>query len=380
MSDLWILFSSVFILASTCYLLFMMSDPLEDIGGRLGKLLHVPEDVVAATFQAMATSGPEIAMAILAATAFVGSGWLGLQMDEKACSGCLNMCFSAMDNLLGIGCLGIIFMIIRGTVKKDEIIEVAPSVKAGLLFYILSSTCLCLFIIDGEINRIEGWVLMVIGIMFIVSQFFIPPWLRLQERVRAANGDGAPEAEGGDEEGQGQDDEDDEDEDEKPMPETVGAWIKDFIGQGFLYAFLVFGLIVFVRECLGATFSMATIGWVSVGGILLAFTSYVSSFPEFMMTYRFAISNKKDALLAMLFGSNVIDLAFAGFRPIWQGGTMRVYTTGMYPQLLPLYIWTLPVLATVSLIALWTKKIKYGHAYPLVVFYLIYIISGLIML
>ena len=375
---LWIIFSSLFVLAATCYLLFMMSDPLEEIGGRLGKLLHVPEDVVAATFQAMATSGPEIVMAILAATAFVGSGWLGLQMDEKACSGCLNMCFSAMDNLLGIGCLGIIFMISRGTVKKDEIIEVAPSVKVGLIFYILSSTCLCLFIIDGAIDRIEGWVLMVIGITFIIAQFFVPPWLRKIEKIRAANGGGAPEAEGGEEEGQDNDDEDDKD--EKPLPETVGGWIKDFVGQGFLYAFLVFGLIVFVRECLGATFSLATLGIVSVGGILLAFTSYVSSFPEFMMTYRFAISNKKDALLAMLFGSNVIDLAFAGFRPIWNGEIMKVYTTGMFPQLLPLYIWTLPVLATVTLIALWTKKIKYGHAYPLVVFYLIYIISGLIML
>jgi len=372
MADLWILFSSIFVLAATCYLLFMMSDPLEDIGGRLGKLLHVPEDVVAATFQAMATSGPEIVMAILAATAFVTIGWAGLQDAEKECSGCLNMCFSAMDNLLGIGCLGIIFMIKRGTVTKDEVIDVAPSVKVGLLFYILASTCLCLFIIDGSINRIEGWVLMVIGIVFIISQFFIPPFLRRQERIRAENGE-APETEAGD-------DDEEDDEDEKPMPESIGAWIKDFVSHGFLYAFLVFGLIVFVRECLSATFDLATIGWVSVGGILLAFTSYVSSFPEFMMTYRFAVSNKKDALLAMLFGSNVIDLAFAGFRPIWQGGTMEVYTTGMYPQILPLYLWTLPVLAIATLIGLWTKKIKYGLAYPLVVFYLIYIISGLILL
>ena len=373
---LWIIFSSLFILAATCYLLFITSEPLEDIGERLGKLLHVPEDVIAATFQAMATSGPEIVMAVLAATAFVGAGWFSLELDEKACSGCLNMCFSAMDNLLGIGCLGIIFMIARGTVKKDEVIEVAPSVKAGLMFYILSSICLCLFIIDGEINRTEGWVLMVIGITFIISQFFIPPWLRKLEKIRAANGQGEPDADGGESE---QEDEE-EDEDGKPLPTTFVGWIKDFVGHGFLYAFLVFGLVVFVRECLGATFSMAQVGFVSVGGILLAFTSYVSSFPEFMMTYRFAISNKKDALLAMLFGSNVIDLAFAGFRPIWQGGSMKVYTTGMFPQLLPIYIWTLPVLATASLIALWTKKIKYGHAYPLVVFYLIYIISGLIML
>jgi len=491
MAELWIIGSSLFILAATCYLLFLTSDPLEEIGGRLGKLLHVPEDVIAATFQALATSGPEIVMAILAATAFVGGGWLTLQMGEKACSGCLNMCFSAMDNLLGIGCLGIIFMIARGTVTKKEVIEVAPSVKAGLIFYILAATCLCIFVtfdkesylfgsgesisraeapdvkvpfvlveveskgydaakvrsdvapalntamkavpgvsgvtmkcgdemcrimvkfpdttsladadksvrhsveiarrtlplVDGKllipsvsmidaerdvsiITPVQGWVLMIIGIMFIVSQFFIPPWLRRIERIKAA------------ENGQDPDEDDDEDEDDQgaPLPSSVGGWIKDFLGHGFLYAFLVFGLIVFVRECLGATFSMAAVGIVSVGGILLAFTSYVSSFPEFMMTYRFAISNKKNALLAMLFGSNVIDLAFAGFRAIWRGEKMSVYTTGWFPQLLPLYLWALPVLAVVALIALWTKKIRYGHAFPLVVFYLLYIISGLILL
>jgi Ca2+/Na+ antiporter len=375
MVELWVIGSSLFILAATCYLLFLTSDPLEDIGGRLGKLLHVPEDVIAATFQALATSGPEIVMAILAATAFVGAGWFNLQMGEKACSGCLNMCFSAMDNLLGIGCLGIIFMIIRGTVKKDEVIDVAPSVKVGLIFYILASTCLCLFIIDGGISPVEGWVLMVIGITFIISQFFVPPWLRRIEKIRA---DGSDTDEPDDDNGEEDDGEDDED--EAALPSTVGGWIKDFLGHGFLYAFLVFGLVVFVRECLGATFTMATIGIVSVGGVLLAFTSYVSSFPEFMMTYRFAISNKKNALLAMLFGSNVIDLAFAGFRAIWRGEVMSVYTTGRYPQLLPVYLWTLPVMAAMALFALWTKRIRYGHAYPLVVFYLIYIISGLILL
>ena len=191
-----------------------------------------------------------------------------------------------------------------------------------------------------------------------------------------ANGNNA----GGQNDDSGENNDGEDDEDDTPLPTTIGGWIKDFLGHGFLYAFLVFGLVVFVRECLGATFTMATIGLVSVGGILLAFTSYVSSFPEFMMTYRFAVSNKKDALLAMLFGSNVIDLAFAGFRPIWRGDVMSVYTTGRYPELLPVYLWVLPVLAIVSLVALWTKKIRYGHAYPLVVFYLIYIISGLILL
>ena len=370
MSDLWIIFSSMFVLGATCYLLYLTSDPLESIGERLGRLLHIPEDVVAATFQALATSGPEIVLAVLAATAFVGSGWLSLELDEKACSGCLNMCFSAMHNLLGIGCVGIIVMLVRGSVRKNEIIEVASSVKVGLVFYILSSTCLCLFIIDGAINSVEGWVLMMIGITFIISQFFIPPWLRRLEKIRAANAPPRPDAQADESRDKGS----------KPLPTTARGWIKDFTGNSFLYAFLVFGLVIFVRECLDATFTLAEVGPVSVGGVLLAFTSYVSSFPEFMMTYRFAISDKKDAMLAMLFGSNVIDLAFAGLRPIVQGGDMKVYTTGMFPQLLPLYIWALPVLAAASLIALWARRIKYGHAYPLVVFYLIYIISGLILL
>jgi len=373
---LWIVLSSLFVLAATCYLLFVVSRPLEAVGVRLGKLLHVPEDVIAATFQALATSGPEIVMAVVAATAFVATGWAELEFGEKACSGCLNMCFSAMHNLLGIGCVGIIFMLFKGTVKADETIEVSPSVKAGLMFYILSSTCLCLFIIDGQIDRIEGWVLMAIGIAFVISQFFIPPWLRRRAGARAADDPSRPDPD--DSQDQQHDREDPED--ARPLPATFGAWLKDFFGHGLIYAFLIFALVIFVEECLAATFSLATVGLVSVGGIVLALTSYVSSFPEFMMTYRFAVANKKDALLAMLFGSNVVDLAFAGFRPILQGGSMKVYTTGMFPHLLPIYIWALPVLAAASLVALWTGKVKYGHARPLVAFYVIYIISGLILL
>ncbi len=366
-ANLWVLMSSLFILGATCYLLFITSGPLEKVGGRLGKLLRVPQDVIAATFQALATSGPEIVLAILAATPYVTSQvWGALQEGERTCAGALNMCFSAMHNLLGIGAVGIIFMMYKGYVKRDEIIEVSPSVKVGLIFYVLASTCLCLFIVDGQLNPVEGWVLMVIGITFIISQFFIPPWLR---KIAAKNGTLEPVA-----------DEEDEEEDEKPLPKTFGGWLKDFVGHGFLYAFLIFALIVFVRESLGATFSMATIGIVSVGGILLAVTSYVSTFPEFMMTYRFAVSNKKNALLAMLFGSNVIDLAFAGFRPIWLGETMYVYTTGRFPYLLPLYLWMLPIFAMITLLALWTKKIRYGHAYPLMVLYVIYILSGLYLL
>jgi len=98
------------------------------------------------------------------------------------------------------------------------------------------------------------------------------------------------------------------------------------------------------------------------------------------MTYRYAIANKKSALLAMLFGSNVIDLAFAGFRAIWRGEVMPVYTTGRLPQLLPAYLWALSVLALICFIGLWTKKIKYGHAYPMVVFYVVYILSGFVLL
>ncbi len=110
------------------------------------------------------------------------------------------------------------------------------------------------------------------------------------------------------------------------------------------------------------------------------FTSYVSSFPEFMLTYRYAVAVKKSALLGMLFGSNVIDLAFAGFRSIWLNETMIVCTTGRFPQLLPVYIWSLPVIAILALIGLSTGTLRYKHAYPLVLFYLLYVVSGFILL
>lgn len=366
MGALFVFSFGLFVLAASCYVLVILSNPLERIGGRIGKLLHLPEDVIAATFQALATSGPEIAMAILAATAFIGaSAWKSLEMGERACSGCLNMCFSAMDNLLGIGALGIIFMIYKGTVRRDEKIIVTPSVKVSLVFYIVASTCLCLFIRDGQIVLWEAWVLMSIGISFVVSQFFVPKWL---QKLADRN-------ENSDETGDSNDDND-----EKPMPTTLGSWFGELAGQGFLYAFLVFALIVMVRQCLASTFNMALVGVFSVGGILIALTSYVSSFPEFAMTYRYAISNKKSALLAMLFGSNVIDLAFAGFRPIWTKEAMAVYTTGRFPELLPLYLWALPILALICFVGLLTKKIKYGHAIPAIVFYIVYIISGFVLL
>jgi len=377
----------LFVMGAACYLLFITSDPLEQVGGRIGKLLHLPEDVIASTFQALATSGPEIVMAVIAATAYIeaSSTWNVLTMGERGCSGCLNMCFSAMDNLLGIGCLGMIFMMAKKYIKGDEVVLVEPSVKAGLLFYIVSSLALSLFIqtsshtvvledgreiIGHALNVWQSWVLMGIGIAFIISQFFLPAILRQRQKRRVAAGL-VPEI---------PEDEEDEEEDEAPIPTSPLAWLRDLFSNGFIYAFLVFGLIVFVRECLGATFNMATVGIVSVGGVLIMFTSYVSSFPEFMMTYRYAIADKKSALLGMLFGSNVIDLAFAGFRAIKTGEPMEVYTTGRMQYLFPLYLWCLPALALVALVALSKGKFKYKHAYPLVVLYLVYIISGFILL
>lgn len=445
----------LFVMAAMCYLLFVTSEPLEEVGGRLGKLLHLPEDVIASTFQALATSGPEIVMAILAATPFVANEvWKTLQLGEKACSGLLNMSFSAMDNLLGIGCLGIILMLHRKTVTNDEVIAVEPSVKIGLIFYILSSLCLCLFITNSlrpdtleggreimvsTITEVQAWVLMIIGICFIISQFFIPNLVNRRQQKQAEASPGEPQETG--------DEEEDEDfllsvkmetrdlnndtileslrqefeynkislsddvsvsvketdaewlitdgrdaysvrkqEDrlniykEEKLPTTFFSWLLSLGGNGFIYAFLVFGLVIFVRECLGATFNMAMVGIVSVGGVLIMFTSYVSSFPEFMMTYRYAIAKKKSALLGMLFGSNVIDLAFAGFRAIWLRESMDVYTTGRFQQLFLVYLWCLPALAVLALLGLWTGKLKYKHAYPLVVFYIVYIVSGFILL
>ncbi len=369
LGDVWIFVSSLFVLAAACYLLFITSDPLEEVGGKLGKLLHVPEDVIASTFQALATSGPEIIMAIIAATTFIVSGsWESLAIGERECSGCLNMCFSAMDNLIGIGCLGMIYMMWKKTVRPDEMIVVSPSVKLGLSFYILSSTCLSFFMTDGSLSEVESWVLMIIGISYVLSQFFVPGYLERIEARKIEEGLLPPP------------DEDEKKEDEYQVPETYSGWGRELLTNGFVYAFLVFALWIFVRECLAASFSMATVGIVSVGGVLIMFTSYVSSFPEFMMTYRYAKALKKSAILSMLFGSNVIDLSFAGFRAIWNHEPMAVMTTGRYPELLPFYIYALPVIAVMVLIGLWTGVFKYKHAYPLGVFYLIYIISGFVLL
>jgi len=360
-NNLWLLGSSVFILAASCYLLFITSDPLETVGGRIGKLLKLPEDVIASTFQAMATSGPEIVMAIIAATPFITSEvWSTLQLGEKACSGTLNMAFSAMDNLLGIGAVAMIFMIRMGKVNKDDPIPVKPSTYVGLISYIIASGSLSVFIRDGILTVNESWILMTIGGLFVLCQFVIPNAIKDND-----------------------DDEEEEDDGCDCVPELTAdpmGWTKDFGKSIAIYAFLVFALVVFVRECLGSTFNMALTGYFSVGGILIMFTSYVSSFPEFMMSYRYVIADKKAALLGMLFGSNVIDLAFAGFRSIWLSEEMKVYTTGRFPELLPVYIWLLPTIAFLLLIGLRTQFLKWKHSYPLVVFYACYIVSGFVLL
>jgi hypothetical protein len=99
-----------------------------------------------------------------------------------------------------------------------------------------------------------------------------------------------------------------------------------------------------------------------------------------MMTFHLARANKQNALLGMLFGSNVIDIAFAGFRAMWLHEPIEVNTTGFMPELLPYYIWALPVIAALSFLGLWSGKAKYKYAYPGVVLYLIYVVSGFILL
>jgi Ca2+/Na+ antiporter len=205
---------------------------------------------------------------------------------------------------------------------------------------------------------------MIIGIVFVISQFFIPKWI---ERRWNYNGSVLFE--------------EDKITPKSPPPTPLTPeWTKEFALHGLFYAFLVFALIVFVRESLGATFNMAQATIFSVGGIIIMFTSYVSSFPEFMMAYHLAKANKQNALLAMLFGSNVIDLAFAGFRAIWLHEPIEVYTTGIAPGLLPLYIWMLPAVAILFFLGLLKGKIKYQYAYPAVVVYLVYIVSGFVLL
>jgi len=59
-------------------------------------------------------------------------------------------------------------------IDEDDIIEVKPSVKISLIFYVLSSTLLFIFVMNKELDVIESWILMIIGIVYVFSQFFIP--------------------------------------------------------------------------------------------------------------------------------------------------------------------------------------------------------------
>lgn len=348
---------------------------MEKVGGRIGQLLKLPGEVIASTFQAVATSGPEIVMAILAATSFITmQGWEMLELGEKASSGTLNMAFSAMHNLVGIGAFTIFVMIRLGKVDPHDRIPPKPSTIIGLFFYILSSACLSVFITDGVLSEWESWSLLIIGALFVVAQVVIP--VQLEEAIAETVDIPEEILEGGDEEVCRQ-------VPEKPVPKLTRepvSWIKESLSAGFVYAFLVYALVIFVREAMATTFDMAGIGFVSLGGILILFTSYVSSFPEFMMAFRYAVADKKNELLGMLFGSNVIDLAFAGFRSIWLQEPMPVYTTGRFPELLPVYIWTLPVMAAVLLAGLMTKRLLWKSAYPMLVIYVVYIFSGFVLL
>jgi Ca2+/Na+ antiporter len=356
MHPIFVFASALFILAAACYMLFMISEPLEETGGRIGELLRVPEDAIASTFQALATSGPEIVIAIQA---------IYYTEADKACSGLLNMGFSAMANLVGIGCLGMIYLMWKKTADREEVLSVSENVSGGLILYIISSLCLCLFVTnDFEMDVKEAWFLMIFGIVFVVSQFIMPK--RTARQVKCEK----------EKEGELTAIQNNENKEPSPLTNTAAGFLAQLSKNGFIYAFCVFGLWVFVRECLQATFMMASVGIVSVAGVLIMFTSYVSSFPEFMMTYRYAAKGKKDALLGMLFGSNVVDLSFAGFRCIWTGEPMKVVAG----KLLPIYFWLLPISALGIYLAIRSGKMKYKHAYPMMVGYLVYIISGFVLL
>ncbi len=325
-------------------------------------MLRLNEDVIASTFQALATSGPEIVMAILAATPFIAnSAWASLGHAEKASSGTLNIVFSAMSNLLGIGAVAIIFMIRKGMVKKDETIKVNSSVKSSLLFYVLIATYLGISVIDGTLNVLESWVMMGVAIAYVIYQFIAPLFIKIRKKEVVQV-------------------ESIEDEDDYTPPSQPVSWLKDFIKNSFLYAILVYGLIVLVRESMGATFDMAMSSIFSISGILIMFTSYISSFPELMLAIRYTVANNKSSLLSMLFGSNVIDLGFGGFRAIWLGEAMEVTSTGRAGFLLPYYIWVIPILAILAYIGLMTGKMKYRIVYPMLIFYILYIVSGFILL
>ena len=337
-----------FILAAVCYAIYIISNQLDLVGGRLGNYLNLSDEVVASTFQALATSGPEILMAIIVATPFISQSiWVDLSLAERACSGTLNMAFSAMDNLLGIGAVAIVFMLITKKVDPNEIIESDINTIFSLAFYTLISLVFVIFCFDYKLTYIESWILMILGIVFVVIEVVI-------KRKEA--------------------------QDVTERKETVIKRMKGTAWNGLQYSFLIFALIVFVKIAMSASFNLALLGSISIGSIVLLFTSYISSFPEFVFSFKYAIEGRKKALLGILFGSNIIDLAFAGFRSIWLHEEMLICTTGKFPKLLFLYLSIIPIIACIMLISISSKFLKWKHAYVGIVIYLIYIISGFILL
>jgi len=152
-----------------------------------------------------------------------------------------------------------------------------------------------------------------------------------------------------------------------------------FLGTIAMYSILIWGSVEMIKIVLGSTFGMAQIGVASVGAVLLALTSYVSSFPELGMTYVMARKGNVKDILGMLFGSNVIDLGFSGLRPIVQNTEMAIFTTGT-PGLLQWYIAALPATAVIISLIVWKGKLKYWMAIPGGCFYLAYILGGWIYL
>lgn len=343
----------VFSLCSICYLIWLLSGKIDSVGLNIAKHLNMPDEVAASTFQALATSGPEILIAILAATSFIANtSWQSLTLSERACSGTLNMAFSAMDNLLGIGAVAIIFsMLFRGLDPK----EIVPSNKntiISLSFYTLISGLFALFCFDCVLTNFESICLMIVGLLFVFIECLLP----MIERHKLTDKTG--------EEGYG----------------TLNKRFVSLFCFSFEYIFLIFGMIVFVQVAIKATFNIAVISSFSVGGIIMLFTSYISSFPELVLSFRYAMENRRNEMLGMLFGSNIIDLSFAGFRSIWLNEKMAVISTGTYGYLLKWYLAFIPIISLFLLVGIMTKKLKWCHFYLLSLFYLIYIVTGFIYL
>ncbi|MCP3685221.1 MAG: hypothetical protein GY861_21360 [bacterium] len=350
-----ILMFSLFVMAAACYVMSQLADSQDSLGMRLGRLLGLPNVIVASVFQSLSTSMPEIAMAIIASGSFIASGWNTLEIGEKGSSGALNMIFSSADNAFGIGSIAVLLMIYKGFVRSEETVRVKKSVLISLFHYLITVIVFSVFITLGsDLSVSESWVMMILGLSFIPLQIFLIKYYK---------------------------EENSEEYDAIEVSKAFSkSWFFDFTKTVAFFSFVVFGMFVLVEKCLGATFSMASVSFFSVGGILLLFTSYVSSFPEFVLAYRYANRGRKDELLAMLFASNAFDLAFSGFRAIRTGVAMPIYTTGIANFLLPYYIYILPMGSFALLYCLYNKKIKFGHFRYIFIAYLTYVFSGWILL